>query len=61
MSSPIRVLVALDGGTDRNSVEAVLPVQPGIELAGVAENSSAAGIRSHRTASTRCSWPAGQR
>lgn len=38
MSSPIRVLVALDGGTDRNSVEAVLPVQPGIELAGVAEN-----------------------
>lgn len=38
MPAPIRVLVALDGGTDRNSVEAVLPVESGIELAGVADS-----------------------
>jgi len=37
MSAPIRVLVALDDGTDRDMVEAVLPVQPGFELVGVAD------------------------
>jgi pilus assembly protein CpaE len=38
MSAPIRVLVALDDGTDRDIVEAVLPVQPGIELVGVVDS-----------------------
>ena len=38
MSAPIRVLVALDEGTDRDMVEAVLPVQPGIELVGVVDS-----------------------
>jgi pilus assembly protein CpaE len=37
MSAPIRVLVALADGTDRDMVEAVLPVQPGFELVGVAD------------------------
>jgi pilus assembly protein CpaE len=38
MSAPIRVLVALDEGTERDIVEAVLPVQPGVELVGVADS-----------------------
>ena len=37
MSAPIRVLVALDEETDRDMVEAVLPVQPGVELVGVVD------------------------
>jgi pilus assembly protein CpaE len=37
MSAPIRVLVALDEETDRDMVEAVLPVQPGVELIGVVD------------------------
>ena len=38
MSSPIRILVALDAGTERDAVEAVLPVRAGVELAGVADS-----------------------
>ena len=38
MATPIRILVALDGATDRNSVEAVLPAGKGVELAGVADS-----------------------
>jgi pilus assembly protein CpaE len=34
----IRLLVALDSGTDRDSVEAVLPVTPGLELVGVVDS-----------------------
>ena len=37
MSAQIRVLVALDDGTERDMVEAVLPVQTGIELVGVVD------------------------
>jgi pilus assembly protein CpaE len=38
VSAPIRVLVALDEGTDRDAIESVLPVQPGIELVGVVDS-----------------------
>ena len=38
MSSPIRILVALDAGAERDTVEAVLPVRAGVELAGVADS-----------------------
>ena len=38
MSAPIRVLVALDEGTERSLVESVLPEQPGIELVGVVDS-----------------------
>ena len=38
MSAPIRILVALDAGAERDTVEAVLPVRRGVELAGVADS-----------------------
>jgi pilus assembly protein CpaE len=38
VSGPIRVLVALDEGTERDVIEAVLPVQPGIEVVGVVDS-----------------------
>jgi pilus assembly protein CpaE len=38
MATPIRVLVALDGDADRDTVEAVIPVVPGIELTAVADD-----------------------
>jgi pilus assembly protein CpaE len=34
----MRVLVALDEGTDRDMVEAVLPEQPGIEIVGIVDS-----------------------
>jgi pilus assembly protein CpaE len=37
-ATQIRVLVALDEGTDRDMIEAVLPVQPGIEVVGVVDS-----------------------
>ena len=41
MANGIRVLVALDEGTDRDTVEGVLPVQAGVELVGVIEGLNA--------------------
>jgi pilus assembly protein CpaE len=38
MAASIRLLVALEAGTDRDTVEAVLPVEPGLELVGVVDN-----------------------
>ena len=35
MAASIRLVVALDSGADRNTIEAVLPVEPGLELVGV--------------------------
>src|SRR5919202_457964 len=37
MSDVIRIVVVLDGGADRNAVEAVLPAASGIELLSVTE------------------------
>jgi len=37
MPGPIRLLVALDSSTERDTVEAVLPVEPGLELVGVVD------------------------
>jgi pilus assembly protein CpaE len=38
MPASIRLLVALDSGTERDTVEAVLPVEPGLELVGVVDS-----------------------
>jgi len=38
MAGPIRTLVALDAGADRDAVEAVLPEVPDIELVGVTDS-----------------------
>jgi pilus assembly protein CpaE len=38
MPAPIRLLVALDAGTERDTVEAVLPVEAGLELVGVVDS-----------------------
>lgn len=38
MPAAIRLLVALDSGTERDTIEAVLPVEPGLELVGVVES-----------------------
>jgi len=38
MSTSTRILVTLDVGADRDTVEAVLPVGPGVELVGVADS-----------------------
>jgi pilus assembly protein CpaE len=38
VSAPIRVLVALDEGTERDVIESVLPVVPGIEVVGVVDS-----------------------
>ena len=37
MAAPIRILVALDSGANRDTVEAVIPVVDGVELAAVAD------------------------
>jgi pilus assembly protein CpaE len=37
MAAPIRILVAIDSGADRDTVEAVIPEVGGIELASVAD------------------------
>jgi pilus assembly protein CpaE len=38
MASPIRILVALDTGADRDTVEAVIPVVPGVELSSIVDD-----------------------
>jgi pilus assembly protein CpaE len=38
MAASIRLLVALESGAERDTVEAVLPVEPGLELVGVVDN-----------------------
>jgi pilus assembly protein CpaE len=38
MPAAIRLLVALDSGTERDTIEAVLPVEPGLELVGVVDS-----------------------
>ena len=34
MSAPVKTLVALEHGADRDSVEAVIPVKSSLELSG---------------------------
>ena len=41
MATPIRVLVVLDAGADRDAVEAVLPAAAGVELLSVVDDLNA--------------------
>jgi pilus assembly protein CpaE len=45
MAAPIRVLVVLDAGADRDAVEAVLPAAAGVELLNVADDLNAGWLQ----------------
>ena len=49
MSAPIKVLVALDDGVDRDVVQAALPSDNGVQIVGVSTASRRAGRRCRRS------------
>jgi len=59
MAAPIRILVVLDSGADRDAVEAVIPAASGVELLNVTEGTVRMRISRGRAA-FRAAYGAGE-